>query len=290
MSVNSFYPCTTNDVCVTSIIKNKIREYMMNDSLPFKKSSVHVSISDVKNENKNCMMSECEKGDVNKQCIQEVVSTTDLLLPSSLDVHMHNSYEPCPHTQQDLVTASARRIGNSLDVLLHQSKKESSQFRAIKKLPSVSISVTLDGSAAVCNAAATTNVASVNQCHNTNGLFVSSDQIRYKKTASLHDICEDYIQFITINSAASTDLDEHIVTTTSKNEFESKTSRPSSPFSFSLLSPPPPPPPPSLQPEHKQKKAVIPVCFPLNKPITQISVITINENLSRNSTTVIKQR
>ena len=186
MSTNSLYPGTTNGVCVTSLIKDKIREYMMGDSSQqIMKSPMEISICEVEKDKIDSVIHENKT--ISKQ---DPVSTTDLVLPSSLAVSMHNSTEPCPH-RQDIVT-SVRRIGNSLDALLQESKK-ASRTRPIKK-------------------------SSLTNQQNADRLFISSDQIRSRKGVSLHDICEEYIQFITVNSSVS--ADEEAISTTSENETE----------------------------------------------------------------------
>lgn len=238
MSINSLHPCPTNGICVTSIIKDKIREYMMNDTDPIvmTRSSIDICASEADAGREPSPRME-EPARLRKQ---DPVSTTGLALPSSLDVSVHNSGEPCPH-RQDLA-ASVRRIGNSLDALLQVSKR-ASQVRAIKKTSSVTNQRTTDG------------------------LFIASDQIRYRKGAvTLHDICEEYIQFITVNSSA----DEQTVTTTSQMEDAQNGG-------------------PELE--------IIPVATVAATPspasekrIAQISVITINENLARNSASVIRKR
>jgi hypothetical protein len=193
-----------------------------------------------------------------KVTLQDPVSTSDLGLPSTLNVSLHNSGEPCPHSQ-DLVTASIRRIGNSLDALLHESKN-ASHVKAVKKIVPLSV-----------------------QNQKTDRLFLTGDQIRYKKSVTLHDICEEYIQFITVNSSDPSADEE--VTTTSETE-------------ITLVN-------------RQQQRAIVdgepdvqiirvPVipAADLNlvaqklKPVTvahqkkrtaQISVITVNENLSKNT-------
>lgn len=244
MSINSLHPA--NGICVTSIIKDKIREYMMNDTDPIvmTRSSIDICASEADANDKKKKTNQTMDEPGRRIRKQDPVSTTGLGLPSTLDVSVHNSSEPCPH-RQDLVAASVRRIGNSLDALLHESKR-TSQVRAIKK------STTL-----------------VNQ-QSSDGLFISSDQIRYRKGAvTLHDICEEYIQFITVNSSA----DEQTVTTTSENGGDDQNAAP--------------------------ELEIIPVNVGTitaasssagEKRIAQISVITINENLARNSASVIRKR
>lgn len=234
MSTNSLYPGTTNGVCVTSIIKDKIREYMMGDSSQQIKSPVEISICEVDKENAADSVIQ-ENKNVNKQ---DPVSTTDLILPSTLDVSIHNSTEPCPH-KQDIVN-SVRRIGNSLDALLQESKK-ASHTKPVKKS---------------CQA----------NHQNTDRLFISSDQLRSRKSVSLHDICEEYIQFITVNSSVS--ADEETITTTSDNGTERNSIK-----------------------EEEPELEIIPVSAALPIRHSQISVITINESSPRkHSNTVIKQR
>lgn len=205
---------------------------MMGDSSQqMVKSPVEISICEVDKENADSVIQE------NKNATkQDPVSTTDLILPSSLDVSIHNSTEPCPH-RQDLVT-SVRRIGNSLDALLQESKK-ASHTKPVKKS------------------------SLANQQQNADRLFISSDQIRSRKSVSLHDICEEYIQFITVNSSASAD-EEAISTTSSDTE--------------------------RLVKEEEPELEIIPVtAVPIRN--SQISVITINENLPRKpANSVIKQR
>ncbi|XP_065199494.1 titin homolog isoform X2 [Planococcus citri] len=223
MSTNSLYPGTTNGVCVTSIIKDKIREYMMSDSSQqIVKSPAEISICEVEKDKVDSVIHETKN--INKQ---DPVSTTDLVLPSSLAVSMHNSTEPCPH-RQDIVT-SVRRIGNSLDALLQESKK-ASRTKPIKKS------------------------SLTNQQQNADRLFISSDQIRSRKSVSLHDICEEYIQFITVNSSAS--ADEEAISTTSGNEADM-----------------------NIKNEEIELE-IIPVSAASIRN-SQISVITINENSPR---------
>lgn len=158
---------------------------MSDSSQQVMKSPVEISICEIEKDKMDSVIH--ENKNINKQ---DPVSTTDLVLPSSLAVSMHNSTEPCPH-KQDIVT-SVRRIGNSLDALLQESKK-ASRTKPIKK-------------------------SSLTNQQNADRLFISSDQIRSRKSVSLHDICEEYIQFITVNSSVSGD--EEAISTTSENETE----------------------------------------------------------------------
>ena len=149
---NSLLLGKTNGVCVNSIITDKIREYMMSDSPSPATPELNKENTSVIHENKKA---------AGGTTAQDPVSTSDLGLPSTLNVSVHNSGEPCPH-RQDLVTASIRRIGHSLDALLHESKN-ASHVKALKKVVPLS-----------------------NQQQNSDRLFLSSDQIRYKKSVTLH--------------------------------------------------------------------------------------------------------
>lgn len=252
MSKNSLYPTTPSGICVTSIIKDKIREYMMSDSPPNHagKSSFDISASEIninvttgnstfKNRRDSSMkdVDNVKVDQLRTSDAQDAVSTTDFGLPSSLDVSIHNACEPCPH-RQDIVAASVRRIGNSLDALFRESK-QATHVRAIKKTP---------------------NSESSN-LQNSGTIFATAgEKIRYRKGVTLHDICEEYIQFITVNSSTGS-ADEDTVTTTCETDSHKRC-------------------PSSVEPELE----IIPIGLPMSgdKRIAQISVITINESLTEN--------
>lgn len=214
---------------------------MMGDSSPPVKSSIDVSTYEVNKENAS-VIHENKKAPVNRQ---DPVSTTDLGLPSSLNVSIHNSTEPCPH-RQDLVTASIRRIGNSLDALLHESKN-ASQVKAVKK------------------------TSQLMSQKNADRMYMSSDQTSYSSCATLQDVCENYIQFITVNSSDSPD-EEEVVTTTSESDLDKQQA--------------------SRVESELQIIPVLPMnlLVPSEKHTAQISVITLNENLRRNAKLFFKKR
>lgn len=243
---NSLLLGKANGVCVNSIITDKIREYMMGDSPS---------------------PTPPEPNKENTSVIQETVkssprSTNDLGLPSTLNVSLHNSSEPCPH-KQDLVTASIRRIGNSLDALLNESKN-ASHVKAVKKV-----------------------IPLPNQQQNTDRLFLSSDQIRYKKSVTLHDICEEYIQFITVNSP-EVSPDEEVTTTSENDTPDSERPNANAVEAEVQITRLPVIPVGNLALSAQKLSRAVPAVP--KKHTAQISVITINENLSKNGTAALRNR